>query len=66
MLGLDKEIIELKDKLNDLDILVKLLIATQISSNLKSSSNNMIDSEINKIIIIVNKLQEKLNTAKKE
>jgi len=66
MFGLDKEIFELKAKLSDLEILLKLLIATQIKQTLKSNSDAMIDSEINNVILIVNKLQEKLLNAKKE
>lgn len=66
MFGLDKEVFELKAKLSDLEILLKLLIATQIKQTLKSNSDAMIDSEINNVILIVNKLQEKLLNAKKE
>ncbi len=65
MLNFDKEIEELRDKVNDLDILLKLLIATGIRSNAVQNNKNDYDYELEQVSLIFNKLQAKINESKR-
>jgi len=65
MFGIDKEIADLKKRFTELDVLLKLLIATGIRSNSIQAGLNDYDKEIEHISLIFNKLQEKINNAKR-
>jgi len=65
MFGIDKELIELKERIKEFDILLKLMISVGIRNNAIQNNKSDYDSEIEQISLIFNKLQEKINKSKR-